>query len=124
MNILHFSGRLASAPVLTTPRGTTVVRFKLIRNEYAGTEEGGERRADRVVAIDFAAFGKRGEAIAKHAAQGDALHLTARLENNNYEKNGEDVYGFNFVVLDFEFGAPGKQKREWLDQQHAERGND
>jgi hypothetical protein len=39
---------------------------------------------------------------------------TTRVENHNYEKDGQEVYGFNFVVQEFEFGAPGSKKREQL----------
>jgi len=44
--------------------------------------------------------------------KGDQLIVGFRIENNNYEKDGEIAYGFNFIVEDFQFGAPGKEKRE------------
>ena len=44
--------------------------------------------------------------------KGDQLIVDYRIENNNFQKDGEDVYGYNFVVEDFTFGAPGKEKRE------------
>jgi single-strand DNA-binding protein len=119
MNLFLFTGHLSAAPTLTKPNGTAVVRFRLIRNEYAGTDqESGERRDERVVAADFVCFGKRGEALAQHAQKGDAIEVQARFENNVYEKgDGEKVYSYNLVVTAWEFGAPGRQKREQLDQQ-------
>lgn len=109
-NILIFTGRLSKAAELTSHGDTKVAKFVLIRNEYAG-----KNRDERKVAIQFTAFNGIGEAIAEHARKGDQLILTARVENNNYERGGEDVYGFNFVVDGFEFGAPGEEKRDMLD---------
>lgn len=114
-NAFHFDGRVAKAPTLTRPANTSVCKFTLIRNEYAGTDEGGNARPERVVSVQFTAFGKRAEAIAQHAMEGDQLIVTASISNNNHKDSDQkDVYGFNFVVDDFDFGAPGPKKREQL----------
>lgn len=114
-NVIHFNGRAASAPVLTHPNSNSICKITLIRNEYAGTTENGEQRPERVVAIQFTAFGKRADAIAQHVSEGDQIFITARIDNNNYKKDdGTEVFGFNFIVEDFEFGAPGPKKREQL----------
>jgi single-strand DNA-binding protein len=115
MNLFAYDGRLAKAPELTRPNGAAVCRFTLIRNEYRGVDAGtGSKRDERKVAIPFTAFDAQAEAIAKHAMQGDQLLVRARVENNVYEKDGADVHGYNFVVQEFDFGAPGPQKREQL----------
>ena len=114
-NAFHFDGNVASAPILTRPGNSSICKFTLIRNEFAGTDDQGTARPERKVAIQFTAFGKRGEAIAQHASQGDQLIVTARIDNNNYTNgDGVEVFGFNFVVEDFSFGAPGARKREQL----------
>lgn len=64
------------------------------------------------MSIQFTAFRAKAEAIAKNAMKGDQLIVDYRIENNNFQKDGKDVYGYNFVVEDFTFGAPGKEKRE------------
>lgn len=110
-----FTGNLASAPVLTGSGERAVCKFTLISNEYAGKDEGGAAK-ERAVSIQFTAFRGKAEAIAKNALKGDQLIVTHRIENNNYQKAGEDVYGYNFVVDDFAFGAPGKAKREQFDR--------
>jgi len=112
-----FSGRLASAPTLEM-HSTEVCRFTLIRNEYAGKDDvTGEAKESKKVSIQFVAFGSRGRAIAENVAKGDQLEVEYRIQNNNYTKEGEDVYGFNFVVVEFEFGAPGSITRERLAQE-------
>jgi len=120
-NLFIFTGRVAAAPMLTRPGTSIVTKFTLIRNENAGSTEEGEKRPDRTVSIQFTAFGKRAEVIAEHAMQGDQLEVTARVANNNYKKDGVDHYDINFIVEDFDFGAPGPAKREKLNVQQSGR---
>ncbi len=112
-----FVGNVAKAPTLTGSGDRAVVKFTLISNEYAGRDaQSGEAR-ERQVALPFTAFRGKAEAIARHAAKGDQLIVTYRIENNEYEKTGgETVYGYNFLVDEFQFGAPGKAKREQFNQ--------
>lgn len=115
-NKLIYTGRVAAAPVLTRPNGTPVCKFTLIRNEYAGKNEDGSERPERVVRIQFTAFRGIAEAIAQHALEGDQLEVEARLENNDFtDKDGVERWGYNHVVESFEFGAPGKLKRAQLE---------
>lgn len=115
MQQLMFVGNLAKPASLTGSGDRAVAKFTLIANEYAGKDASGEAK-ERSVAIQFTAFRGKAEAIAKNAMKGDQLVVFARIENNNYQKNGEDVYDFNFLVEDFQFGAPGKEKREQFAQ--------
>lgn len=118
MNKFFFAGRLAAAPVMTRHGQTVVAKFRLIRNEYAGKDDDGDGK-ERDVAIPFVCFGPRAEAVAKNVMKGDQLLIEARVENNNFTDNeGQDHYEYNFVVQNFEFGAPGPEKRKQL----AERG--
>lgn len=118
-NSHRFIGRVAAAPVLTRPNNKPVCKFTLIRNESRGTEESGEKRDERVVSIQFTSFNGLAETLAKHVMEGDQLVIGARVENNNFKKEGEEVFGYNWVVEDFDFGAPGKQKRAQLDTNRA-----
>lgn len=115
-NLHFFDGRLAAAPALTNHgNNTQVCKFTLIRNEFAGTDDGGEAREERKVALQFTAFGPRAKAIHDHCFEGDQLIITSRIENNDYQDSkGADKYGFNFIVVGFDFGAPGPKKREML----------
>lgn len=115
MNQLNFVGRLAAAPTLTKHGETHVAKFTLLSNEYAGKDKGTGESLESTVSIQFTAFDKKAQVIAEHCLKGDQVILTnARIQNNDYEKSGEKVYGYNFIVEDFEFGAPGAEKREQL----------
>lgn len=106
-----FIGNLANSPTINGSGDRAVSRFTLIANEYAGKDSTGAAK-ERAVSIQFTAFRAKAEAISKNAMKGDQLIVNYRVENNNYEKSGETIYGFNFIVEDFIFGAPGKEKRE------------
>lgn len=107
-----FVGNLARPASVTGTGERAVARFTLIANEYAGKDKDTGESRERAVAIQFTAFRAKAEAIAKNALKGDQLIIDYRIENNDYEKAGEPVYGYNFIVEDFAFGAPGKEKRE------------
>lgn len=111
VNMFHFTGRATKAPALTGTGDRAYAKLTLIANEYAGKGEGGEAK-ERKVAIPFTAFRGKAEALAKNVKKGDQLIVTARIENNNYEKGGEDHYDYNFIIEDFYFGAPGAESRE------------
>ncbi|MDF3889005.1 single-stranded DNA-binding protein [Cupriavidus basilensis] len=106
-----FIGRLPDAPIQRRHGNTTVTKFVLIRNEYAGKE-----RATRKVTLQFTAFDSQAEAIARNFATGDQMIVYYRIENNNYEGEGGTHYGYNFIVDSFEFGAPGETTRNRLAQ--------
>lgn len=114
-HINTFVGRLKAAPVQTKHGDTTVAKFVLLRNEYAG-----KNRDDRIVSLQFTAFDGQAQALARNAAKGDQLIVHYRIENNNYERGGETIFGYNFIVDGFEFGAPGAETRERLAQRSQE----
>ena len=119
MNHFHFNGRLAKAVTLSGQGDRAVAKFTLIRNQYAGKDEDGDA-VEKTVAVQFTAFRAKGEAIAKNFLKGDQMCVVARVENNNYiDKDNIEHYDFNFVVDDFDFGAPGAEKRaELATRQH------
>ncbi len=114
-HIHNFPGRIAKAPVLTHGADNVAVcKFTLMRNDYAGKDDAGKAK-EKVLSIQCTAFRSQAEAIAKHCHKGDQLIVDLRIENNNWkDKEGVDHYDYNFIVDDFEFGAPGEEKRALL----------
>lgn len=121
-NLLHFTGRLTKAPTLQTKAGrgggndVKYVNFSLIRNEFTGIDPNTQQpRPQRVVAPYFTMFGARAEAFCKHAMEGDQIILQARVTTDEYTDNqGNTSYSTAFIVENYDFGAPGKAKREYL----------
>lgn len=108
-----FVGRVAAAPTISGTGDSAVCKFTLMDNAYAGKDDGGQAK-EKTIALQFTAFRSRAEAIAKNVMKGDQLIVSYSIENNNYTKAGEDVYGYNFIVHEFSFGAPGAEKRKAL----------
>jgi len=108
MNVFCFDGRLAAQPQVTTTDKGVFVRFTLIRNDYAGKDDQGNAK-ERAVSIPFVSKGPRGQALADYVGVGDQILVTAHIQNNNYEKDGETVYGFNFWADEWDFGAKSQK---------------
>lgn len=116
MNVFSFRfvGQLAKAVELTPNGERSRARFTLIGNEMGRKNEEGER-VERVVSAQFVAFGGLAETLAIHTQKGDQLFVEGHIGNNNWtDKEGTEHYGFNFVVDEFAFGAPGQKTRERL----------
>jgi single-strand DNA-binding protein len=116
VNSFNFSGRLAAAPVLTNHGDSKVCKFTVIANEYAGKDKESGDSLERTTSIRFTAFNKKAIAIAENFFKGDQIILSnAHVQNNDYTDGaGKEVYGYDYVVDDFDFGAPGPEKREQL----------
>jgi len=109
-----FVGHVAAEPKMQGAGDKAVCRFTLMETDYAGTDKDNGEVREVTTAIQFVAFRKKAEAIVKNVRKGDQLIVNYRIRNNNYKPtpDAEMEYGFNFIVDDFEFGAPGKTKRE------------
>jgi len=113
-------GQLAKNPELDAKGEHNYARFCLIGNDYAGKDEDGSAR-EVVTSLWFVAFGALGEAIAKNGRKGDQLIVEAKIRSNNWtDQQGERQYDYSFVAESFRFGAPGKVKREELDERRAQ----
>lgn len=104
-------GNLARNPEPAVKGDSTYTRFCLVGNDYAGRDEHGNVR-ETVTTLWFVAFDRLGEVIAENARKGDQLIVQAAIRSNNWtDKEGEKQYDHSFVVQNFRFGAPGKEKR-------------
>jgi single-strand DNA-binding protein len=113
-------GNLAKNPELVEKGDSTYTRFCLIGNDYAGKDEDGAAR-EVTTSLWLVAFGALGEAIVRNARKGDQLIIDARVRASNWtDQEGERQYDYSFIVEGFRFGAPGRMKREELEQRRDE----
>ncbi len=117
MQSAMFIGNLAADPALQSADQLAYCRFTLIANEYAGKDAGSGGVRLRTVSVQFTAFQALAENFAKYARKGDQIIVGYHIENNNYEKDGAEIFTYNFVVERFQFGAPGKLKRKELSEE-------
>ena len=90
INTCTFTGRLGSDVELKqTQSGKSVARFRLAVNGY---------KQDDTSWLDFEAWGKTAETIAKYRHKGDAVGLTAHAVVDTWEKDGVKHSRVKFVV--------------------------
>ena len=101
MNKIILMGRLTKDPEIKYSQGEKPVaigRFSVAVNKKYKREGG--PTADF---FNCTAFGRQAEFIEKYLKKGSKVLITARLENNNYEKDGKTVYDNAIIVEEIEF---------------------
>ena len=63
----------------------------------------GEGREDEATAIQWTLWGKQAENAAEYLGKGSHVNIVGRLRNNNYEKDGETVYGMAFTAEEIDY---------------------
>ena len=100
MNTLWRNGRLATEVIV----------------EEVGTREGPLAKATVVVisngfrngqseatAIRWTVWGKQAENAARYLGKGSRVNVVGSLRNNNYDKDGVTVYGFDFTAEEIDY---------------------
>lgn len=101
MNKFIGCGRLTRDPevrVTTGDKPTTIARFSLAVNRKFKRE--GQPDADF---FNCVSFGKQAEFVEKYIKKGSKVLISGRLENNNYEKDGQTVYSNQISIEEIEF---------------------
>lgn len=104
MNQIILTGRLTAEPVITysggkEPAAHAVFNFAVPDMSMKKTENGN-------YPTDFfrcSAWNKPAEIIESHCSKGTKLMVTGRLKNNNYEKDGQKIYGNEILIDSLEF---------------------
>lgn len=125
-NLVIFSGRVAFEPELQEGTGNnnktySRTRVRLLRDDFAGYDGQGNRQT-KLVFVDFTAWGDQAKRIVEHARVGDEMTIEASISNYEFEDDaGKSHVGYNYQVEKYEYGAPGKIKRQELAERNAER---
>lgn len=114
MNKFVFMGRLTRDPEI---RYTSGENATCIANYDIAVDKRFKRRDDpNAPTADFfriTAIGKLGEFSEKYLHQGTKIVVDGRVENNNYtNKDGQKVYGFQFIAENIEFAESKKTQEE------------
>ena len=62
-----------------------------------------ESREDEATSIQWTLWGKQAENGAEYLGKGSHVNIVGRLRNNNYEKDGETVYGMAFTAEEIDY---------------------
>lgn len=110
MNKIIFMGRLCNDPEI---RFTTGENALCIANFNLAVDKRFKKKDDSdAPTADFfriTAMGKLGEFTEKYLKKGTKVVVEGRVENNNYtNKDGQKVFGFQFIAENIEFAESKK----------------
>ena len=63
----------------------------------------GDNREEEATSIQWTLWNKQAEHAAEYLGKGSHVNIVGRLRNNNYQKEGEDVYGWAFTVEEIDY---------------------
>lgn len=105
MNKIIFMGRLTHDPEIrfsTGENATCIANFNLAVDKRFKKKD--DTNAPTADFFRITALGKLGEFVQKYLTRGTKVLVDGRVENNNYtNKDGQKVYGFQFVAENIEF---------------------
>lgn len=108
MNKVNLIGNLVKDPELRyTKHNTPVASYTIAINSRYGEHQETDY-------INITTWGKSGEFVSKYFKKGQAIAITGRLKNKNYEDSkGVKHYGMEVVTEDVEFvGSKKEQPKE------------
>jgi single-strand DNA-binding protein len=73
-----------------------------ISNTRRGRGEG-DSREEEATAIQWTLWGKQAENAAQYLGRGSHVNIVGRVRNNNYEKDGQTVYGMTFTAEEIDY---------------------
>lgn len=114
MNKIIFMGRLCADVETRYSAGenaTCIAKFNLaVDKRFKRRDNPDAPTADF---FNITAMGKLGEFCEKYLHKGTKVVVEGRVENNNYtNKDGQKVYGFQFIAENIEFAESKKAQEE------------
>jgi single-strand DNA-binding protein len=77
---------------------------KAVLTAISNTRRGsGEAREDEPTAIQWTLWGKQAENAAEYLGKGSHVNVVGRVQNNNYDKDGQTVYAMAFTAEEIDY---------------------
>lgn len=96
----HLAGPVVVQFVERPDGRITKATVTAISNSVRGSRETREQQA---TAIQWTLWGSLAENAADYLGRGSHVNIVGRVRNNNYEKDGETVYGMEFTVEEIDY---------------------
>ena len=74
-----------------------------ISNTRRGGRAEGEDRSEESTAIQWTLWGKQADNAAQYLGKGSHINVVGRVQNNNYEKEGETVFALTFTAEEIDY---------------------
>ena len=104
VSVIQRHAHLAGAVKLEFVNGREGKIAKAVLTAISNTRRGsGETREEESTAIQWTLWGKQAENAAEYLGKGSHVNIVGRLRNNNYEKDGETVYGMAFTAEEVDY---------------------
>jgi single stranded DNA-binding protein len=116
VQVIQRNAHLAGAVKLEFINGREGQVAKAVLTAISNTRRGsGESREEESTAIHWTLWGKQAENAAEFLGKGSHVNIVGRLRNNNFEKDGETVYGMAFTAEEIDYldnRADGQARRD------------
>ena len=104
VQVIQRHAHLASGVKLEFVNGREGKIAKAVLTAISNTRRGsGETREEESTAIQWTLWGKQAENAAEYLGKGSHVNIVGRLRSNNYEKDGETVYGMTFTAEEVDY---------------------
>jgi single-strand DNA-binding protein len=74
-----------------------------ISNTRRGGRGEGDNRGEESTAIQWTLWGKQAENAAQYLGKGSHVNVVGRVQNNNYDRDGETVYTMAFTAEEIDY---------------------
>jgi single-strand DNA-binding protein len=118
VQVIQRHAHLAGAVRLEFVNGREGKVAKAVLTAISNTRRGsGDAREEESTVIQWTLWGKQAENAAEYLGKGSHVNIVGRMRNNNFEKDGETVYGMAFTVeeidyLDSRAGSEARRTRD------------
>ena len=104
VQVIQRHAHLASAVKLEFVNGREGKVAKAVLTAISNSRRGsGEERSEEATAIQWTLWGKQAENAAEYLGKGSHVNVVGRVQNNNYERDGETVYSMAFTVEEIDY---------------------
>ena len=104
VQVIQRHAHLVGAVQLAFVNGREGKVAKAVLTAISNSRRGsGESREEEATAIQWTLWGKQAENAAEYLGKGSHVNIVGRLRNNNYDKDGETVYGMAFTAEEVDY---------------------
>jgi single-strand DNA-binding protein len=104
VQVFQRHAHLAASPKLDYVNGRDGQIARTVLTAISNTRWGsGEAREEEATAIQWTLWGKQAVYASEYLRKGSHVNIVGRLRNNNFEKDGETVYGMAFTVEEIDY---------------------
>ena len=96
----HLAGNVRLVSVEGRDGPISKATLTAISNTRRGS---GDNRGEEATAILWTLWGKQAENAAQYLAKGSHVNVVGRVQNNNYEREGETVYSMAFTAEEIDY---------------------